>query len=143
MTGIEFHVLPEQGRRQHDVRICELIEQAWRRGRHVYVHCLDGDMAASLDELLWTFHDTSFVPHALSGTDESTHAPVILGASLAAPDGMDVLVNLHPEVPPFFGQFDQVIESTGFDAHTRQQARQRYRFYKDRGYPLTTHSAEA
>lgn len=143
MTSIDFHVLPAQARRQHDVCVCELVERAWQAGRQVYVHCLDDDMATSLDELLWTFHDTSFVPHALVGTPDATQANVLLGVLLgsapAAPEGMDTLVNLHPEVPGFFSQFERVIETTGHDDHTRQLARERYRFYKDRGYLLAMH----
>jgi DNA polymerase-3 subunit chi len=63
---------------------------------------------------------------------------VVLGTSAAAPAGMDTLINLHVEVPGFFSQFEQVLETTGHDSHTRQLARERYRFYKDRGYPLNT-----
>ena len=138
MTSIDFHVWPEETRRQHDVRVCELVERTWQAGREVYIHCLDEDMAQSLDELLWTFHDTSFVPHALAGTQASTRVKVVLGTSATAPAGMDTLINLHVEVPEFFSQFEQVFETTGHDPHTRQLARERYRFYKDRGYPLNT-----
>jgi DNA polymerase-3 subunit chi len=140
MTSIDFHVLPAQARRQHDVCVCELVERAWQAGRQVYVHCLDEDMATGLDELLWTFHDTSFVPHALAGSADATHAKVLLGCAGTAPESMDTLVNLHPEVPGFFSQFERVIETTGHDDHTRQLARERYRFYKDRGYLLATHN---
>ena len=138
MTSIDFHVWPEETRRQHDVRVCELVERAWQAGREVYIHCLDDDMAQNLDELLWTFHDTSFVPHAIAGTPEAAQVKVVLGTRVAAPAGMDTLVNLHVEVPGFFSQFEQVLETTGHDPVTRQLARERYRFYKDRGYPLNT-----
>jgi len=141
MTSIDFHILATPVRRQHDVCVCELIERVWQAGRQVYVHCLDDDMAASFDELLWTFHDTSFVPHALAGTPEARATKVLLGSTSHPPDCMEVLVNLHAEVPTFFSQFDQVIETTGHDDHTRQLARERYRFYKERGYKLATHPA--
>ncbi len=140
MTSIDFHVLPAQARRQHDVCVCELVERAWQAGRQIYVHCLDEDMATSFDELLWTFHDTSFVPHALAGSTDAPHAKVLLGCAEMAPESMDTLVNLHAEVPGFFSQFERVIETTGHDDHTRQLARERYRFYKDRGYLLATHN---
>lgn len=138
MTKIDFHVLPAQARRLHDMYVCELVEQAFRAGRRVHVHCLDEDMLAAMDELLWTFHDTSFVPHALAGSAEAPDAPVVLAASLEPPAGAEVLVNLHDEVPPFFSRFEQVIETTGEDERSRALARGRYRFYKDRGYPIAT-----
>lgn len=139
MTSIDFHVLPAQARRQHDVRVCELIERAWQAGHRVYLHCLDDDMATGFDDLLWTFHDTSFVPHALAGSADATQFKVLLGSATEAPESIDTLVNLHPQVPGFFSQFERVVETTGHDDHTRQLARERYRFYKDRGYPLAMH----
>jgi DNA polymerase III subunit chi len=143
MTNIDFHVLPPQARRQHDIFVCELVERAWQAGRRVHVHCLDQDMVESLDELLWTFHDTSFIPHAVLGSPEAAHAAVTLGATLSGLETIDTLFNLHSEVPGFFSQFERVVETTGHDDHTRQLARERYRFYKDRGYPLATHQGSA
>lgn len=139
MTTVDFHIWPEGARRQHDVRICEVVERIWQAGREVYIHCPDEEMAAALDELLWTFHDTSFIPHARAGSRESATVRVVLGTASEPPSAMDTLVNLHPLVPIFFSQFEQVIETTGHDADTRQLARERYRFYKDRGYLLNTH----
>lgn len=141
MTRIDFQVWPDEARRQHDVRLCELVEQAWQGGHEVYIHCLDEDMVRSLDELLWTFHDTSFVPHAVVGSAEASQVKVLIGCTPQAPATMDTLVNLHVEVPGFFSQFERVLETTGHDEHSRQLARHRYRFYKDRGYPLSTRQA--
>jgi len=141
MTRIDFHVLKTQGRRPHDVYVCELVQQAFQDGRRVHIHCLDEDMVTALDDLLWTFHDTSFVPHAVAGSADETAAPVLLAASLAAPATADLLVNLHVDVPPFFSQFEQVVETTGEDDRAKALARTRYKFYKDRGYPIATVNA--
>ncbi len=141
MTRIDFHVLKTQGRRQHDVYVCELVQQACHDGRRVHIHCLDEDMVTALDDLLWTFHDTSFVPHAVAGETDAAAAPVLLAASLTPPATTDLLVNLHVDVPPFFSQFEQVVETTGEDEQAKTLARARYRFYKDRGYPIATVNA--
>lgn len=138
MTRIDFHVLTTQGRRPHDVYVCQLVQQAYRDGRRVHIHCLDEDMVTALDDLLWTFSDTSFVPHAPAGGADAAAAPVLLAASLAAPATADLLINLHVEVPPFFSQFEQVVETTGEDERAKALARARYKFYKDRGYPIAT-----
>ncbi|MGH8595776.1 MAG: DNA polymerase III subunit chi [Gammaproteobacteria bacterium] len=143
MTNIEFYVLGDQARRQHDVFVCELIERAWCAHKRVHLHCLDQDMLESMDEILWTFHDISFIPHAILGSPEAAMAPVTLGCVEPNVDAIDTLFNLHSEVPTFFSQFEQVIETTGHDEHTRSLARARYRYYKDRGYPLATHQGQA
>lgn len=138
MTRVDFHVLPAQPRRQHDVYVCQLVERAWRAGQRVHVHCLDPHMRDALDELLWTFSDTSFLPHAPVDSDEAASAGVTLGCADRLPAQAEVLVNLDVAVPPFFSQFERVIETTGSDEHEKAQARLRYRFYKDRGYPIET-----
>jgi DNA polymerase-3 subunit chi len=136
MTRIDFHVLPDGSQRQHDIYICQLVERAWREGRHVHLHCETESLQQTLDELLWTFNDISFLPHAPAGTPEAEAVAVTLGYGTARPASAEVLVNLEPEVPAFFSQFETVIETTGPDDAARSAARLRYRFYKDRGYPL-------
>lgn len=50
----------------------------------------------------------------------------------------DLLINLDSECAPFFARFDRLIEIVGTTEPAKQQARERYKFYKDRGYPLQT-----
>ena len=76
------------------------------------------------------------MPHAVLGSAAAASVAVTLGVGEEVPDIAGVLVNLHPEVPPFFSQFEQVIETTGADENTKTRARQRYKFYKDRGYSI-------
>jgi DNA polymerase-3 subunit chi len=138
MTRIDFHVLPDGSQRQHDIYICQLVERAWREGRHVHLHCETETLQQALDELLWTFHDASFLPHAPADSPDAAQVRVTLGHGQQAPQSAELLVNLQREVPSFFSQFEQVVETTGPDEAARAQARNRYRFYKDRGYPLET-----
>jgi DNA polymerase III subunit chi len=42
-------------------------------------------------------------------------------------------------VPPWFGRFNRVAEPVGADEAARAAARERYRYYQDRGYTLNTH----
>ncbi|RDJ93817.1 DNA polymerase III subunit chi, partial [Lacticaseibacillus rhamnosus] len=39
----------------------------------------------------------------------------------------------------FFSRFQRLVEIVGTDASDRQAARERYRFYRDRGYEIRTH----
>ena len=54
----------------------------------------------------------------------------------------DVLINLASEVPMFFSRFDRVSEIVDADPQVRELGRQRYRFYRDRGYPLESHQID-
>ena len=58
-------------------------------------------------------------------------------------DEPDVLVNLAVEVPGAASRYERVIESAGFDDTTRAVARERYRYYQERGFPLNTHKVSS
>lgn len=142
MTRVDFYVCDTVSRRDHDILVCRLTEKAWRQGHRVHLHCLDAERLAEFDELLWTFHDISFVPHAIAGAGATEVVKVTLACDEQPPACADVLINLHRLVPPYFSQFERVIETTGEDSTQRQAARERYRFYQDRGYALNTHKID-
>jgi DNA polymerase-3 subunit chi len=51
----------------------------------------------------------------------------------------DLMINLAPVVPEFFSRYDRVAEVIDGDPARREQGRDRFRFYRDRGYELKTH----
>lgn len=139
MTRIGFYVLADAAPDAALRFACRLIEKAHAEGHRVYWRLPDEAACRAADELLWTFRQGSFVPHAmtpaLAGDEDPT--PVVLGTDDPPPGFDDVLVNLHPEVPDFFSRFERAAEIVTPD--TRDAGRRRYRFYQERGYPLETH----
>ncbi len=135
MTRVDFYVLERGAAPEHGHMMCRVVEKAWRSGHQVYVQCADADAARAFDDLLWRFKDTSFVPHAL----DEDGTPVTIGTTAGAVSEPDVLVNLGDAVPAEASRFQRVIESAGFDEATRGAARERYRHYQERGFPLHTH----
>jgi DNA polymerase-3 subunit chi len=51
----------------------------------------------------------------------------------------EVLLNLRAGQPQFFGRYQRLIEIVGLDDDDRARARERFRFYRDRGYEIRTH----
>ena len=49
-----------------------------------------------------------------------------------------VLINLHAAPPPFFSRFERLAEIVGADEADAAAARERFRFYRERGYELRT-----
>ena len=140
MTRVDFYVLDSGGDAARNTLACRLVEKAWLRGHQIYVHAPSAEEARRLDDLLWTFRAGSFVPHRiLEGTDDA-QCPVHIGCGAEAASATDVLINLAAEVPPFFSRFERVIEVVTPEAPQRDQARERYRFYRDRGYALESHN---
>ena len=52
----------------------------------------------------------------------------------------DVLVNLTLTPPPFFSRFQRLAEIVPADDTPAQAGRERYRFYRERGYELRAHN---
>jgi len=139
MTRVDFYILePQAGADRFGIG-CRLAEKAWKLGHRVYLHTDSTDQARRLDKLLWTFRDGSFLPHGLLGEVDPAVNPVLVGCHTDAGEEHDVLINLGTEVPPFFSRFERVVEPIDQDQDIRHAGRSRFRFYRDRGYPLETH----
>lgn len=141
MTRVDFYVLKSGTEQQRAVFACRLAEKAWRLGHRSYLHTPSAGDARRLDELLWTYRDGSFLPHLtlddLPDADPEGTTPVLVGHGEEPGPDHELLINLSPDVPMFFSRFDRVAEIV--DAQGTDQARARFRFYRDRGYELNTH----
>ena len=142
MTEVDFYVA---GSDSDDARLkvaCRLCDEAMQRSRHVFVNAASQGEAERLDDLLWTLIQGSFIPHkVLRQTAEAPPPePVLIGVELEpVGDRWNLLINLAPGVPDFFSRYERVAEIVDGNAARREQSRERYRFYRDRGYKLNTH----
>lgn len=138
MTRIDFYILGDGAPQRRDLTACRLAEKAFHEGLHVYLNAATPEHARELDELLWSFRDRSFVPHALV-EDEDEDSTVLIGCGGEPRGAHDVLINLADGVPDCFSRFERVLEIVAGDGNARRAGRERYRFYRDRGYTLETH----
>ena len=140
MTQVDFYVVEDADERGHDVFFCRLISKALRQGHIIYVQARDAEHAARFDDLLWTYHDISFVPHVReSDPDFPGVVPIAVGSAARLTAGVDVLVNLGGEPAQDWAGLKRIAETAGSDGPSREQARARFRFYQERGLELATH----
>lgn len=137
MTRIDFYVLDDTDPGQRLRTACRLIGKAYGLGHRIHVHTGSRALSMQLDELLWTFRDVSFIPHQVEGED--AECPVQICHEREPANAGDILVNLDTQVPLFFSRFERVAEIVNQDPAIRDAGRERYRFYKDRGYDLSHH----
>lgn len=140
MTKIDFYVHPAGARDDaHELTVCRLAEKVSAQGQRIYIHADSEAQAQRLDSLLWTFRDGSFVAHEQYRAGTDSDAPVQIGTHPSPEIDSDVLINLAAEVPLFFSRFPRVAEFVGSSDAAKKQGRERYRFYRDRGYSLDLH----
>ena len=135
MTQIDFYTHVEDKLKT----ACTLAGKAFAHGLRLTVYCPDRETVQRLDRLLWTTPATGFVPHCGPDDPLAGETPVIIdcGGDNLLHD--EVLLNLRPEWPPFFSRFQRLIEIVSLEDADRAGARERFRFYRDRGYEIRTH----
>jgi DNA polymerase-3 subunit chi len=118
---------------------CRLAGKAAARGARLLIYAAEPDLLQRIDRLLWTWPATGFVPHCGARDALAADTPVLIDAGTDAAHGCDVLLNLAAQTPPAFERFERLLEVVGRDDGDRQQARGRYRFYRERGYAIADH----
>lgn len=138
MTRIDFYVSDCNDALARERIACRLAAKALRLGHHLHIHLADEATLGRLDELLWTFSDASFLAH--ERLEENPAAPITIAAGGAPQPAPELLINLADDIPKFFSHFPRVAEIVSAQAPVRAQGRERFRFYRDRGYPLQHHT---
>ncbi len=139
MTQVDFYVLKDVDMDARQRFACRLISKAFASGAQVMLHHNSRAAAEAVDDMLWHYPEQRFLPHGLLGTEAAEQAPVVL--CWEDPGRYDgVLVNLTDEVPGFFARFDRIAEI--IVAENREAGRERYRYYRERGYPLFHHELD-
>lgn len=119
--------------------VCRLAGKAASRGARLLIYAPEPETRQRIDRLLWTWPATGFVPHCGPHDPMAADTPVLVDGDTRAADGCAVLLNLSDAAPPAFERFERVLEVVGTDDEDRQQARERYRFYRERGYRIDDH----
>lgn len=142
MTRIDFYILPAEGGTDPVVAAARLCDKAVSAGKSLYVTTPDMARLDALDDLLWTQRQGGFITHERFVRDAPVEPlPKVLLGDVEPPEGwQDVLLNLGQQVPPFFSRFERVLEIVPASAADRASSRQRYKFYRDRGYELNTNN---
>ena len=134
MTRIDFHSNVGDSL----LYACRLIRKAYQAGQPTIVVAEPARLRA-FDEQLWTFSPLDFVPHCMAGTPLAAQTPIVLATNLDDVPHHQVLLNLGSNVPAQFARFERLLEVVGNAQDELVAGRERYRFYRDRGYALNNY----
>lgn len=121
--------------------VCRLCAKAISQNARIMIYASDHSVLDKIDVLLWTYQQTSFLPHCSIDDDEKLveATPIILGGRIIPNQNCNILINLDTQCPSGFDQFERVLEITSVSREDKLSARNRYRFYKQAGYSLHHH----
>jgi DNA polymerase-3 subunit chi len=129
---------------------CRLVRKIWSAtplGQPVRNMVLVGELVdlKKLDELLWTFTKTDFLPHCFIDDETAQETPVVLTDDLASPliaqiPHADILIHLGmrmpQDVPALVARFPRIVELVTVNEAERLAGRERYKAYRDLGHEL-------
>lgn len=139
MTRIDFHSnVPDK-----IAYSCRLVRKARAANFQVVLLTDSRSELVRLDQALWTFSEQEFLPHVPAGDPLAAKTPIILTDSDDAElPHHQILVNLSARTPAHFARFERMFEIVSSDENDKAIGRDRYRYYQQRGYPLTHHIAD-
>lgn len=113
--------------------------KSMKQENRLFIFAPDEQMAGAVRQALWSFEQTSFIPHCSGSNALAAETPVIVDHATEPLIHDDLLLNLSPSHPPFFSRFKRLIEIVGNEEEDKAAARERFRFYRDRGYEIRRH----
>jgi DNA polymerase-3 subunit chi len=141
---VDFYVLKGAAANQRRAFACRLTEKAYLRDLSIVIANDTLADARSLDDLLWTFSERSFVPHEVC-PDEHSMDPAAKVRLLALPTpmpGADLLVNLTDRLPDGWERFPRIAEIIDGDEERRRLGRERFKTYRELKVALETHQLD-
>ena len=122
---------------------CRLIRKIYAAQANLVVKA-NSDVLKVLDQELWSFSKVDFIPHCF--VQESFEivnlCPVVLTDTIEYLDKLphhEVLLNIGEEIAQGYEKFEKVIEVVGREESDKIKARLRWRYYAQRGYPISKH----
>ena len=135
MTSIDFYFNAEDRLQV----ACRLAGKALKQNQRLLIYAPDAETASRIDKMLWTTPAIGFVPHCAAHGPLAAETPVLIASGEETPAGCAVLLNLGSDCPPHFERFTRLLEVVSADEAEKDKGRGRFRFYRERGYKITSH----
>lgn len=92
-----------------------LLEKSLERGWKVAVELGRSDNLKAIDDLLWTWREDGFLPHAAAGGEHDAEQPVLLTTGQDNPNGAHVRFFVEGAVPRAKESYERLVYM--FDGH--------------------------
>ena len=135
MARIDFHSNVND-KLEYACRLTRKIWAATPEGQPVRRIVMVGEKSdlKKLDELLWTFSATDFLPHCFIEDEAAVESPIVLTDDFSSPalvhlPRADVMIHLGMRMP-------RIVEVVTTNEAERLAGRERYKAYRDLGHEL-------
>jgi DNA polymerase-3 subunit chi len=86
----------------------KLIEKSLESGWRALIRCDSAERAEALDNLLWTYDEASFLPHAQQGDGDPMQQPVLITVEEGNANAANILFLVGGAAPPAWDSVDNL-----------------------------------
>ncbi len=130
MTEIRFYHLQ---RKTINQALPEILNKIYSMGKKVIVKTADDKKATDIDKLLWSYQDTSFLPHGKAkDLENASKQPILITTEDQNLNSAEILILLDSVTSDYINDYDICCEI--FDGNNQDalnQARQHWKEYKE------------
>ncbi len=109
------------------------------------IRCKNQPQCDEFTESVHHFSERDFIPLVNFSDKNAKFSPIILLTQSEIPfwaDDIVVLLNLDAKIEMTFSSYSRVIEIVDQSEVNRQKGREKYKFYKERGYEVFNHKVD-
>ena len=140
MPAIDFYILSTTSEQDRYQFVCKLAEKIFRQKQKAFFLTPSIEDSENLDDLLWSFRPTSFIPHQIIQNNTHSLFDQLLISNQDIPDNWSgILVNLTQQLTPNIERLTRIIEIIDNNEVCLTKGRQRYRHYKKMNLSPDTH----
>ncbi|KAF3978500.1 MAG: DNA polymerase III subunit chi [Methylococcales symbiont of Iophon sp. n. MRB-2018] len=141
MTEVSFYILPSYSQQERLLFACRLIEKAYQKKQFCYVQTNNHQQSQQLDNQLWSFKPSSFIPHQiLQDTVPEFEKSILIGTQKAPDKWKKIAINLSLNYPENANQMERILEVLDNNPETKKAGRERYKQYQQAGINITIHN---
>ena len=142
MTEISFYQVKDATPVAVDMAVALLLEKVIKTGHNAVVRCASEDRLERLNNNLWTYKEDSFIPHGDTNDGFAESQPVYLCTGAENPNNADILMTISGAESSDFSTYARVIDVFDASDASIKQARQRWKAFSEKGYPLAYYAYE-
>ncbi len=128
MAKVSFYLFEKSPERQVEsaCRLCrKILTQTQQK---IWLYCTDLNLQQQLDDLLWSFDASSFIPHGI----DQVHAPICISATLPTETNC-VVFNFNNQALEQYANFSHIIEIIENNVDAKQTGREKFKKYRQLG----------
>ncbi|RDH84893.1 MAG: hypothetical protein DIZ80_05355 [endosymbiont of Galathealinum brachiosum] len=145
MISVDFYILPDDQSDSLQKYACKLAESHWQSGKRVLIQTDSVDESKSVDTLLWSIRNDSFIPHGIATLEPSDQQqPILISHQKINDQNFQSIINLSSRPADLTKENELSIEEIlNQNEQRKQSGRQNYKTYRESGYTLEHHTLES